>query len=49
MLHVEDDFPRLTRANVHPLVSKARYEIDLELAGAEEVGLERALGMMGVK
>ena len=49
ILCVRGDFPRLTRANVHPLVSKARYEIDLELAGAEEVDLERALGTMGVK
>ena len=49
ILCVRGDFPRLTRANVHPLVSKARYEIDLELAGAEEVDLERALRMMGVK
>ena len=48
ILCVQGDFPRLTRANVHGLVSKARYEIDLELAGAEEVELERALEMMGV-
>lgn len=48
ILCVQGDFPRLTRANVHPLVRKARYEIDLDLAGAEEVELERALEMMGV-
>ena len=49
ILCVQADFPRLTRANVPPLVRKARYEIDLDLAGAEEAELERALEMMGVK
>ena len=49
ILRVQGEFPRLTRANVHPLVRKAQYEIDLDLAGAEEVELERALEMMGVK
>ena len=49
ILCVQADFPRLTRAIVHPLVRKARYEIDLDLAGAEEAELERALEMMGVK
>ena len=47
ILRVQGDFPRLTRANVHPVVRKARYEIDLDLAGAEEVELERALYLMG--
>ena len=47
ILRVQDDFPRLTRANVHPVVTKARYEIDLDLAGAEEVDLEQALDLMG--
>lgn len=49
ILCVQADFPRLTRAHVHPLVRKARYEIDLELVNAEEVELEQALEMMGVK
>ena len=48
ILCVEGNFPRLTRANVHSVVRKARYEIDLDLAGAEEVDLERALELMGV-
>ena len=48
ILFVQGDFPRLTRANVHPVVRKARYEIDLDLAGAEEVELEQALELMGV-
>ena len=45
---MQGSFPRLTRANVHSVVRKARYEIDLDLAGAEEVELERALELMGV-
>ena len=48
ILCVQGDFPRLMRANVHPVVRKARYEIDLDLANAEEVDLERALELMGV-
>ena len=48
ILRVQGDFPRLTRTNVHPVVRKARYEIDLDLTDAEEVELERALELMGV-
>lgn len=48
ILSVQGEFPRLTRANVHPALRKARYEIDLDLANAEEVDLERALELMGV-
>ena len=48
ILCVQADFPRLTRATVHPVIRKARYEIDLDLADAEEVQLERALESMGV-
>ena len=48
ILCVERNFPRLTRANVHSVVRKARYEIDLDLTGAEKVDLERALELMGV-
>ena len=47
ILRVQGDFPRLTRANVQPAVRKARYEIDLHQADAEEVELERALELMG--
>ena len=48
ILCVQGDFPRLTRANVRPGIRKARYVIDLDLAGAEEVELERALKLLGV-
>ena len=48
VLCVRGDFPRLTRANVHPQVRKARYEVDLELTDAEKVELGKALEMMGV-
>lgn len=48
ILCVQGDFPRLTRANVHSVVKKARYKISLDLAGAEEVELGRALELMGV-
>ena len=48
ILRVQGDFPRLTRANVHPMVRKARYVIDLDLVDAEEVGLKRALDLLGV-
>jgi len=47
ILWVQGDFPRLTRANVQPAVRKVRYEIDLHLADAEEVELERTLELMG--
>ena len=47
ILCLQGDFPRLTRANVPPAVRKARYEIDLDLADAQEVKLERALELMG--
>ena len=48
ILCVQGEFPRLTRANVHPAVRKARYKVDLDLANAEEADLERALELMGV-
>ena len=48
ILRVRGEFPRLTRANVPPLVRRARYEIDLELAAAEEVELPQALKIIGV-
>ena len=47
VLCVQGDFPRLTRAGVHPLVRRARYEIDLDMANAQEVTVDRALEMMG--
>lgn len=48
ILAVQGNFPRLTRATVHTAIRKARYEIDLDLAGTEDVGLERALESVGV-
>ena len=44
---LQDDFPRLTRANVHPAIREARYEVDLDLAGAGDIGLEVALEKLG--
>jgi hypothetical protein len=48
VLAVQESFPRLTRANVPPAIRNVRYEIDLDLAGAEDVGLQRALALLGV-
>jgi hypothetical protein len=47
-MQVGDGFPRLTRAHVHPAIRKARYEIDFDLAGASDIGLARALELLGV-
>ena len=47
ILRVQGDFPRLMRANVHPAVRTVRYQIDLDLADAEEVDLERVLDLLG--
>ena len=46
ILLVRGDFPRLTRGNVHPAIRKARYDIDLDLAGATDVGLTHALQLL---
>jgi hypothetical protein len=47
ILPVEGDFPRLTRLNVGSAIRRARYEIDLDLAGANDVGLVNALEQLG--
>jgi len=47
LLPVREGFPRLMRRNVHPAIRKARYEIDLDLAGAPDIGLSRALELLG--
>jgi hypothetical protein len=47
VMHVCDGFPRLTRAHVHPAIRKARYEIDLDLVGESDIGLARALELLG--
>jgi hypothetical protein len=44
---VQETFPRLTRAQVHPAIRKVRYEIDLDLAGGSDIGLVRALQLLG--
>lgn len=44
---VQGDFPRLTRARVHPAIRKARYEIDIDMTGAADVALEHALELLG--
>ena len=46
-LALHKDFPRLTRANVHSSIRTARYEIDLNIAGADDVGLKKALESLG--
>lgn len=47
VLLVGEDFPRLTRAHVHRAIRRARYEIDLDLAEASDIGLSRALEQLG--
>ncbi|MEA1674553.1 PD-(D/E)XK motif protein [Nitrospirillum sp. BR 11163] len=49
ILPVEGAFPRLTRMTVNPGIGKARYEVDLDLSGAIDVGLVHALEMLGGK
>ena len=46
-LALHKDFPRLTRANVHTSIRTARYEIDLNIAGADDFGLKKALESLG--
>ena len=48
VLPVDGVFPRLTRMNVSLGVRKARYEIDLDLAGAQDIGLANAVERLGV-
>jgi len=47
VMPVEERFPRLTRRNVGAGIRLARYEVDLELAGAEDVGLVVAIEKLG--
>ena len=44
---VRDDFPRLTRANINPAIRRARYEIDIDMTGTADVGLNHALYSLG--
>lgn len=47
-LAVDDNFPRLTRAQIDPAIRRARYEVDLELSGALDIGLVHALEALGM-
>lgn len=47
VLQVTDGFPRLTRGHIHVAISRARYDVDLDLARVADVGLERALQSLG--
>ena len=44
---VNDKFPRLIRNNVHPAISKARYEINLELIECSKLDLFNTLKIFG--
>ncbi len=46
IIAVRDEFPRLTRANVHPAIRKARYDLHLDLSVASDIGLSRALQLL---
>lgn len=48
LLLVEGEFPRLTRHHVSASIARARYELNLDLASIENVGLIRALELLGV-
>lgn len=47
VLPVSGDFPRLTRSNVTTGVRTARYEVDLDVAANADVGLLKALEILG--
>jgi hypothetical protein len=47
VLPVNERFPKLTRCNVSLAIREARYELDLDLVGVEDVGLGRALERLG--
>jgi len=47
IMPVSNGFPRLIRADVHPAIRDARYDIDLNLAAVVEVGLAYALEQLG--
>jgi hypothetical protein len=48
VLAIQDGFPRLTRSNVHPAIREARYNLQIDLATATDVGIVRALELLGV-
>jgi hypothetical protein len=47
VLAVRDNFPRLTKATVHPCIRKARYDVELDLDALGRVSLEHALEALG--
>lgn len=47
-LLISHDFPCLTRATVGIEIKSARYELDIDLVGAGDVGLNAALQQLGV-
>lgn len=47
LIRVTDCFPRLTRSTVHPAISKARYELNLDLAGEMDGDLDAVLEELG--
>lgn len=48
ILLVDGDFPALTRNTVNPAIRKTRYELDLDLVTAPDVGMGQALAELGV-
>lgn len=48
VVEIANDFPRLTSGNVPAGIRKVMYEIDLDKAPGENVGIEAALKKMGV-
>ena len=48
LMVVNDDFPRLTRANVALAIRDARYEIDLDLVSLGDVEIIDVLNQLGV-
>jgi hypothetical protein len=48
VVEISNDFPRLTSGNVPAGIRKVMYEIDLDKAPGENVGIEAALKKLGV-
>ncbi|AUG55278.1 PD-(D/E)XK motif protein [Thalassospira marina] len=48
ILLIDGAFPALTRNNVNPVIRKVRYELDLDLVSASDVGMDCAFEQLGV-
>jgi hypothetical protein len=48
IIAINEGFPRLTRANVAIEISKARYEIELDMISSGNLDLIKALKQLGV-